>query len=114
MESLLNDLGVITTSEKAMERIVFRDKVLNNVKKFFPDLAIKFTRKYHISPRIIMPYVKKTDKRISKIEMVKKNYLKILTFYTNNKTKYYNPKVHRVILLVLSPNNLNISFNYVC
>lgn len=57
----------------------FNAKVLKNVKKFFPDLAIKFTSKYHISPRIIMPYVKKTDKRISKIEMVKKNYLKIIS-----------------------------------
>ena len=55
----------------------FNKKVLYDIKKFFPTLDIKITKKYHLSPRVFIPQVENTDKRISKIDKIKKNYFKI-------------------------------------
>ena len=47
------------------------------MRKYFPDLSIKLTKKKFISFRVLPSNQKKTDKRISKIYNFKNRYFKI-------------------------------------
>ncbi len=52
-------------------------KILKEMRKYFPDLSIKLTKKKFISFRVLPSNQKKTDKRISKIYNFKNRYFKI-------------------------------------
>jgi len=53
--------------------------ILNDFKKYLPDLKIKLTNKTYLSPRVILKNVEKTDRRISKINEISKNYFQIFS-----------------------------------
>ncbi len=54
-------------------------KIQKKIKKYFPDLKVKFLKKKYISPRVILSNVKKSDKRISFINQPVKNYYKVFS-----------------------------------
>ncbi len=55
------------------------NKILDHINYYFPDLKIKLTKKYFISPRVFMVNKEKTDKRVSKIIKLRKGYYKIFS-----------------------------------
>ena len=58
---------------------LIKDTIINNIKKYFPNLDIKLNKKIFLSARVFPPNVDKTDKRVSKIIQIKKGYFKILS-----------------------------------
>lgn len=52
-------------------------KIIFEVKKYFPNLSIIPTGKFFISPRVLLPNVKKSDRRISYVKEVINNYFQI-------------------------------------
>ena len=58
---------------------LIKDKIINNIKKYFPNLDIKLNKKIFLSARVFPTNVDKTDKRVSKIIQIKKGYFKILS-----------------------------------
>ena len=52
-------------------------KILKDIKKYFPNLSIKLTNKQFISFRVLPSNQKKTDKRISKVYNFQNKYFKI-------------------------------------
>ena len=62
-----------------MKKIEFFKKKSVSIKYLFPKLKFKFSEKIFISPRLIQANVEKTDKRLSEIRVVKKNYFKIVS-----------------------------------
>ena len=53
--------------------------IIDDFKKYFPDLKIQFTGKKYLSPRVIPSNVEKTDRRVSKINEISKNYFQIFS-----------------------------------
>jgi hypothetical protein len=53
--------------------------ILNDFKKYLPDLKIQLTDKIYLSPRVILNNVDKTDRRVSKINEISKNYYQIFS-----------------------------------
>ena len=49
------------------------------IRKYFPNLNLKFTNKYFVSARVFPTNLEKTDKRVSKVIKIKKGYYKILS-----------------------------------
>ena len=64
-------------SDKLINNI--RKKIIKDVKKYFPNLNLKFTNKYFVSARVFPTNLEKTDKRVSKVIKIKKGYYKILS-----------------------------------
>ena len=64
-------------TKKQIEKSIY--KILNHVNYYFPDLEIKLTKKYFISPRVFPINQEKTDKRVSKIIKIRKGYYKIFS-----------------------------------
>ena len=58
---------------------VIKDKIISSIKKYFPNLGIKFYKKIFLSARVLPINVDKTDKRVSKVIQIKKGYFKILS-----------------------------------
>lgn len=58
---------------------ISKNKIINHIKYYFPNLKIKLTNKHYISPRVFPINQEKTDKRVSKIIKLKKGYYKILS-----------------------------------
>ena len=58
---------------------LIKDTIINNIKKYFPNLDIKLNKKIFLSARVFPTNVDKTDKRVSKIIQIKKGYFKILS-----------------------------------
>tara|TARA_A100001015_G_scaffold141379_1_gene156885 strand:+ start:898 stop:1977 length:1080 start_codon:yes stop_codon:yes gene_type:complete len=56
-----------------------KKKILNHIKMYFPNLRLKLSNSYFLSPRILPINLEKTDKRVSKIVQLKKGYYKILS-----------------------------------
>ena len=54
-------------------------KSLLIVKKYFPKLKIKITGEKFISPRVLPINQEKTDRRVSSIKEISKNYFKIIS-----------------------------------
>jgi hypothetical protein len=54
-------------------------KIKKKIQNFLPKINIKFLKKIHISPRVILPNVEKTDQRISRIIKIDKNYFQIFS-----------------------------------
>ncbi len=52
---------------------------VKDFKKFLPDLKIEVINKTHINPRVLLPNVEKTDRRISQINEITKNYFQIFS-----------------------------------
>ncbi len=52
-------------------------KILNEIKKFFPNIQIRLTKKIYLSSRVLPANQKKTDKRVSKIFNFNNKYFKI-------------------------------------
>ena len=53
--------------------------IIDDFKKYFPDLKIKLTGKKYLSPRVIPSNVEKTDRRVSKINEISKNYFQVFS-----------------------------------
>ena len=53
--------------------------LLKDFKNYLPDLKIKLTGKKYISPRVLPNNVEKSDKRVSTINVVSKNYYQIFS-----------------------------------
>ena len=70
-----------TNIKKKVDYIKYFEKfkylVSKDLKNFFPKLEIKFTNKFFISRRVLLN--NKTDKRVSSITEIKKNYFLILS-----------------------------------
>ena len=49
------------------------------MKKYLPNLRIKFTKNKFINPRVLPAYMEKSDKRISKINEISKNYFQVFS-----------------------------------
>ena len=64
---------------KDKQIISSKQKTLDHLKYYFPDLDIRLTKKNFISPRVFPINQEKTDKRVSKIIKLRKNYYKILS-----------------------------------
>lgn len=56
-----------------------KKKIIQDMKFFFPTINIKYTNNYFISPRVFQINNTKTDKRVSTIREIKKNYYKIFS-----------------------------------
>ena len=56
-----------------------KKKILKDIKDYFPNLNLKLTKKYFISPRVFPTNQEKTDKRVSKIIKLRKGYYKIIS-----------------------------------
>ena len=54
-------------------------KILKDVKRYFPKLKIKITGEKFLSPRVLPIKQEKTDRRVSSIEEISKNYFKIIS-----------------------------------
>ena len=54
-----------------------KEMIKKDFKKYIPDEKIYFTKKYYINPRMIPANIEKTDRRISKINVISKNYYQI-------------------------------------
>ena len=52
-------------------------KILKEIKKFFPNIQIRLTKKIYLSSRVLPANQKKTDKRVSKIFNFNNKYFKI-------------------------------------
>ncbi len=57
----------------------FSKLAIGDFKKFLPDLKINITSKTHINPRVLLPNVERTDRRISQINEITKNYFQIFS-----------------------------------
>ena len=66
---------------KNYDTLIKRSKKLikKDLKYYFPDLKINLTKKKYLSPRVILKNVEKTDRRISKIDEISKNYFQIFS-----------------------------------
>ena len=66
---------------KNYETLIKRSKELirKDLRYYLPDMKIKLTSKKHISPRVILKNVEKTDRRVSKIDEISKNYFQIFS-----------------------------------
>ncbi len=66
---------------KNFETLIKRSKKLikKDLRYYLPSLKINLTSKKHISPRVILENVEKTDRRVSKIEEISKNYFQIFS-----------------------------------
>ena len=53
--------------------------MLKDLKKYLPDTKIKFTNNRYINPRVLPAYMEKSDKRISKVCEISKNYYQIFS-----------------------------------
>ena len=53
--------------------------ILKEFKKYLPNLKIRFTKNKFINPRVLPAYMEKSDKRISKINEISKNYFQIFS-----------------------------------
>ena len=56
-----------------------KKKIYHDMNFFFPKINVQFTGKHFISPRVFLLNSKKTDKRVSRISEIKKNYFKIFS-----------------------------------
>ena len=69
----------INEKVKSKKIALIQDKTIKSIKRYFPDLDIKLTKKFFLSARVCLTGVGKTDKRVSKIIQIKKGYFKILS-----------------------------------
>ena len=53
--------------------------IKKDLRHYLPGLKINLTAKKHISPRVILKNVEKTDRRVSKINEISKNYFQIFS-----------------------------------
>ena len=53
--------------------------ILKDFKKYLPNLDITFTKNQFINPRVLLKNVEKSDRRISKINEISKNYFQIFS-----------------------------------
>jgi hypothetical protein len=90
-ENWLTDRNIINKIEKNKIRI--KKKILN----FFPKINIRFMKKIHISPRVILPNVEKTDRRISRIIKIDKNYFQIFSAKVDHSVNIAN-NLKKIIL----------------
>ncbi len=56
-----------------------KKNILNDIRFYFPNLKIKFTNNIFTSARVFPVNLEKTDKRISKVFKIRKEYYKILS-----------------------------------
>lgn len=56
-----------------------KESILKELKKYLPNLRIKFTKNKFINPRVLPAYMEKSDKRISKINEISKNYFQVFS-----------------------------------
>tara|TARA_B100000029_G_C17580008_1_gene959347 strand:- start:170 stop:1252 length:1083 start_codon:yes stop_codon:yes gene_type:complete len=69
-----------TVNKKVMKKVSnLEKKILKDVKKYFPKLKIKITGEKFISPRVLPINQEKTDRRISSVKEISKNYFKIIS-----------------------------------
>ena len=59
--------------------ILIKKKIISSIKKYFPDLDLKLSKKFYLSARVFLTSAGKTDKRVSKVIQIKKGYFKILS-----------------------------------
>ena len=66
---------------KNYETLIKRSKKLikKDLRYYLPNLKINLTTKKYLSPRVILKNVEKTDRRVSKIDEISKNYFQIFS-----------------------------------
>ena len=67
-------------NKKLYKKIIYlENKILKDLKKYFPKIKIKKTGKKFISPRVLPINQEKTDRRVSSIKEISNNYFKIIS-----------------------------------
>ena len=62
--------------EKALKNL---NKIQTKLRKYLPDLKIKFKKLVYVSPRVFMINTEKNDRRVSKLIELEKNYFQIIS-----------------------------------
>ena len=80
-EKICNEFPSSWKNIKRYNSIIKNSKkmMLKDLKKYLPDTKIKFTNNRFINPRVLPAYMEKSDKRISKVSEISKNYFQIFS-----------------------------------
>ena len=75
-----------------------RKLILKDFKKYLPGLKIKFTSKNFINPRLLPKNVEKSDRRISSINEISKNYFQIFSAKVDHSVDIANKVLKKIDL----------------
>jgi len=83
------------------------EKIIKDVKKYLPNLSIKFTTKFFISPRVLLRNVKKNDRRISYVKEITSNYFQIFSAKVD-----HSVEIAKKLLFILKMKEKKIIHSY--
>ena len=70
--------------------------ILKDLNKYFPNLRINFTKNKFINPRVLPVNVEKSDKRISQITEISKNYFQIFSAKVDHSVDIANQLLKKI------------------